>query len=60
VETDQPDPEREITLETKEKQAKQVSVTLKNPMRKLITFEVIFEGDGLIGQRIFDINPLQE
>lgn len=59
LETDQPEPEKTLDLVTLEKQALEVEVELKNPSKKRVTFDVIFDGEGLVGQRIFDIEPSQ-
>jgi len=59
LETDQPEPEETLQLLTQEKKAVQVSVKLFNPIKKRVTFDVVFDGEGLIGERLFDIEPKQ-
>lgn len=49
--TESPKPDKCIELSTIVRQAVTFSISIKNPLNQPITFEVIINGDGLIGKQ---------
>ena len=57
VRTDSPKPEATIDLKAFIRQATSAEISLSNPLSEPITFEVFYNGEGLIGDSAFGIEP---
>lgn len=57
VRTDSPKPEAVIDMRAFIRKAKSVEVSLSNPLNEPITFEVFYQGEGLIGDSTFSLEP---
>ena len=57
VRTDSPRPEAMIDLKAFIRQATSAEISLSNPLNEPITFEVFYNGDGLIGDSSFSLEP---
>lgn len=57
VRTDSPRPEATIDLKAFIRQATSAEVSLSNPLNEPITFEVFYNGEGLIGDSAFSLEP---
>ena len=57
VRTDSPRPEAMIDLKAFIRQATSAEISLSNPLNEPITFEVFYNGDGLIGDSAFSLEP---
>jgi hypothetical protein len=57
VRTDSPKPEAIIDMRAFIRKAKSVEVSLSNPLNEPITFEVFYQGEGLIGDSTFSLEP---
>lgn len=60
VRTDSPKPEAQIDLRAFIRKATSAEVSLSNPLNEPITFEVFFQGEGLIGDPTFSLEPKSE
>ena len=60
VRTDRPKPEAQIDLRAFIRKATSAEVSLSNPLNEPITFEVFFQGEGLIGDPTFSLEPKSE
>jgi hypothetical protein len=49
VRTDSPRPESQIDMRSCIRKATSAEISLSNPLNEPITFEVFYQGDGLIG-----------
>ena len=59
VNTQRPKAEKTIDLFTVIRKAAAFDIQLSNPLKELVVFEVIIEGEGLIGEQSFKLEPLQ-
>jgi hypothetical protein len=59
VTAESPASEREITLEAKARTAIIADIPIMNPLDETVTFDVVFEGEGLIGAPSITIEPGQ-
>jgi len=57
VRTDSPKPEATIELKAFIRQATSAEISLDNPLNEPITFEVFYNGEGLIGDSAFSLEP---
>jgi len=57
VRTDSPRPEATIDLKAFIRQATSAEISLSNPLAEPITFEVFYNGEGLIGDSSFSLEP---
>jgi hypothetical protein len=57
VRTDSPRPEATIDLKAFIRQATSAEISLSNPLNEPITFEVFYNGEGLIGDSAFSLEP---
>lgn len=57
VRTDSPKPEAVIDLKAFIRQATSAEISLSNPLDEPITFEVFYNGEGLIGDSSFSLEP---
>jgi len=57
VRTDSPRPEATIDLKAFIRQATSAEISLHNPLNEPITFEVFYNGEGLIGDAAFSLEP---
>ena len=57
VRTDSPKPEATIDLKAFIRQATSAEISLSNPLNEPITFEVFYNGEGLIGDSAFSLEP---
>jgi len=57
VRTDSPKPEATIDLKAFIRQATSAEISLSNPLNEPITFEVFYNGEGLIGDSAFGLEP---
>lgn len=57
VRTDSPRPEATIDLKAFIRQATSAEISLSNPLSEPITFEVFYNGEGLIGDSAFSLEP---
>jgi hypothetical protein len=57
VRTDSPKPEAVIDLKAFIRQATSAEISLSNPLDEPITFEVFYNGEGLIGDSSFSLSP---
>jgi len=57
VKTDSPKPEATIDLKAFIRKATSAEISLSNPLAEPITFEVFFQGEGLIGDSTFSLEP---
>ena len=57
VRTDSPKPEAIIDLRAFIRQATSAEISLSNPLSEPITFEVFYNGEGLIGDSSFSLEP---
>jgi hypothetical protein len=57
VRTDSPKPSQTIDLRTFIRKATAAELSLNNPLNDPITFEVFYQGDGLIGDPTFSLEP---
>lgn len=57
VRTDSPSPSATIDLKAFIRQATSAEISLSNPLDEPITFEVFYNGDGLIGDSAFSLEP---
>lgn len=57
VRTDSPRPEATIDLKAFIRQATSAEISLSNPLNEPITFEVFYNGEGLIGDSSFSLEP---
>ena len=55
--TDSPKPEAVIDLKAFIRQATSAEISLSNPLDEPITFEVFYNGEGLIGDSSFSLEP---
>ena len=57
VRTDSPKPESVIDMRACIRKATSAEISLSNPLNEPITFEVFYQGDGLIGDQTFSLEP---
>lgn len=57
VRTDSPKPESVIDMRACIRKATSAEISLSNPLNEPITFEVFFQGEGLIGDPSFSLEP---
>jgi len=57
VKTDSPRPEANIDLKAFIRKATSAEISLNNPLNEPITFEVFYNGEGLIGDSSFGLEP---
>jgi hypothetical protein len=57
VRTDSPRPEKCLDLKSYIRKAVGVDISLDNPLSETITFEVYYNGEGLLGDTSFNIEP---
>jgi len=55
-----PGPEDTLEIETVARQAVSLEIMLKNPLSKSVVFDVMLNGNGLIGDSKFEIEPQSE
>jgi hypothetical protein len=57
VRTDSPKPESNIDMRAVIRKATSAEISLSNPLNEPITFEVFFQGEGLLGDPAFSLEP---
>lgn len=57
VRTDSPKPEANIDLKAFIRKATTAEISLNNPLNEPITFEVFYQGDGLLGDPTLSLEP---
>jgi len=57
VKTESPKPEAVIDLRAFIRKATSAEISLSNPLNEPITFEVFYQGEGLIGDPVFSLEP---
>lgn len=55
--TDSPKPEAVIDLRACIRKATSAEISLNNPLNEPITFEVFYQGEGLLGETVFSLEP---
>lgn len=57
VRTDSPTPEANIDMRAVIRKATSAEISLSNPLNEPITFEVFYQGEGLLGDQAFSLEP---
>lgn len=57
VRTDSPKPESNIDMRAVIRKATSAEISLSNPLNEPITFEVFYQGEGLLGDQAFSLEP---
>jgi len=57
VRTESPKPEKTLELKSFIRKAVGVDISLENPLEDPITFEVFYNGEGLLGESAFQVEP---
>lgn len=57
VRTDSPTPEDNIDMRSVIRKATSAEISLSNPLNEPITFEVFYQGEGLLGDQAFSLEP---
>lgn len=59
INTDKPRCEKTFDLSTFVRKTLAFDITLRNPLKETLTYEIAIEGEGLTGETLFQIGPLQ-